>query len=84
MFSISVSINSFMLASMTSAMSLIAFWRTEGVLFFHESNASAAAFIAESTSAGPDNAAVAYCLPVTGSITGVVRPSWAATSLPLM
>jgi hypothetical protein len=83
-FSISVSISSSIWASIASAMSLIAFWRTDGVEFFHDSKACAAACIASSTSPALESAASAYCLPVTGSMTAVVLPSRAATSLPLM
>ena len=50
-FSISVSIKSSIRASIASAMSLIAFWRCDGVEFFQSSNASAAAAIASSMSA---------------------------------
>jgi hypothetical protein len=69
-------------ASNASAMRISASDRSEGVVSRHDSNAAAAACMAASTSAGPDSGAVAYSSPVTGSMTGLVRPSAASTYFP--
>src|SRR3954452_9807388 len=58
--------------------------RSLGVVSRYVSYAAEAAFIALSMSASPDNAAVAYCSPVAGLTTAVVRPSAASTYWPLM
>ena len=70
-------------ASIASAIRNSASERSDGVLSRQSSNAVAAACIARSTSAGPDNVASAYCSPVAGLITGDVRPSLASTHSPL-
>ena len=82
-FSTSRAISSSARASTASAMRNSASERSDGVVSRHVSNASAAARIAASTSSGRDRAASAYCSPVTGLTTGVVRPSAASTCLPL-
>ena len=48
-----------MRASMASAILSNALWRTEGVVSFHKTNASAAAFIAALTSSIDESGAVA-------------------------
>ena len=70
-------------ASIASAIRMSASDRSDGVVSRQPSNAAAAACIAASTSAGPDSAASAYCSPVDGSITALVRPSFASTHAPL-
>src|SRR4051794_28685048 len=83
-FSTSRAINSSARASTASANRKSISERSLGVVSRYESNAADAAFIALSMSASPDNAAVAYCSPVAGLTTAVVRPSAASTYWPLM
>ena len=82
-FSDSIPINSSLLASIASAILLIAFWRSPGVDSFQISNAPAAAFIALSTSAAFETGAFAKTSPVAGLIKSWTFSEVALTFLPL-
>ena len=67
-FSLSIPISSSERASIASAILLIAFWRSPGVLSFQISNALSADFIALSISAAFETGALAKTCPVEGLI----------------